>query len=276
MGFDAGQFWEKRLARLTNLEGVGCEGRSAAWNRILYRTKVRALNRVLKRFRLDPAGQAALDIGCGVGFWIDTLHHLKAGPITGVDIAASAVNHCRERFAGIDGLDFKHGDFGAPDFDADAWSERFQLVTSFDVFYHITDRTRFETALANVAKVMKPGGWFLVSDTFGRETMAPQEHVVFRGLDVYRQCLTDVGLETAHVEPVTVFLNSPLDGRGLYGKLLHLLYYKVTNKLTRKSGSDDWVQRCWLAWLYHCETVLLAVFPAAGKSNRLLVAHKPG
>ena len=275
MGFDAARYWEKRLARLTNLEGVGCEGRSVTWNRILYRTKIRALNRVLKRLQYSLSGQAALDIGCGVGFWIDTLHHMGAASLTGVDIATSAIAHCQERFKDMDNASFRHGDFGGEDFSTDEWTERFNLVTSFDVFYHITDEDHFQTAIANVARVMAPGARFLVSDIFGRETLRPQEHVVFRSREAYRLALEANGLEVEHVEPVTVFLNSPVDARGLYSTFMNLLYYKITNKLTRKPGSDGLLQRLWLGGLYHTETPLLAVCPSLGQTNRLLVARKP-
>ena len=92
MSFDAGQFWEKRLARLSNLEGVGSEGRSLAWNKILYRTKTRCLVRMFDRHNLTPENRAVLDVGCGFG---GMGHYLmnRYGTIsyTGIDISEQMI-----------------------------------------------------------------------------------------------------------------------------------------------------------------------------------------
>ena len=77
MNFDPKLYWEKRLKTHCDLEGVGCQGRSLVWNYFLYKCKVRTMNRALSKLGLDIRGHKALDIGTGVGFWIDYLLEKK-------------------------------------------------------------------------------------------------------------------------------------------------------------------------------------------------------
>ena len=101
------------------------------------------------------AGQAApardiLDAGCGVG---GGLRWLSAyGRVTGIDLHPLAIRYSsqlsrRLSLASVQALPFR--------------DHCFDLVTSFEVLYHLAvsdDRL----ALAEMARVLRPGGWLLV------------------------------------------------------------------------------------------------------------------
>jgi SAM-dependent methyltransferase len=101
------------------------------------------------------AGQAAptrdiLDAGCGVG---GGLRWLSAfGRVTGVDLHPLAIGYSSHvsrqvSLASIQALPFR--------------DQSFDLVTSFEVLYHLAVRDD-RLALAEMARVLRPGGWLLV------------------------------------------------------------------------------------------------------------------
>lgn len=92
-----------------------------------------------------------LDAGCGTGGMVQYLG--KFGRVYGVDVAAEAMDGCRQR-----GLrTVSRGSIEAIPF-ADA---SFDVVVSFDVLYHqsVIDDVR---ALAEFNRVLKPGGLLLI------------------------------------------------------------------------------------------------------------------
>lgn len=103
-----------------------------------------------------PAGpggaqRRTLDAGCGTGGNLAWLS--RYGPAWGVDLSPLATAYCRERGltrvarAGVDRLPFP--------------AETFDLVTSFDVIYHLGVADDV-AALAEMRRVLRPGGTLFV------------------------------------------------------------------------------------------------------------------
>jgi SAM-dependent methyltransferase len=91
-----------------------------------------------------------LDAGCGTGGGLRWLSEF--GRVWGIDLHASAISYARHASphivqASVQALPFEAG--------------RFDLVTSFEVLYHlaVTDDL---AAMTEAARVLRPGGWFLV------------------------------------------------------------------------------------------------------------------
>ena len=162
MNFDPKQYWEDRLKGLCNLEGVGCAGRTKAWNAFLYKSKVRAMNRALSKLGLDIRGYKALDIGTGVGFWIDYLLGKGVDSIIGIDIAPSSIELCKKKYSNLKNLKFVCGDISNDIFVSELGG--YDLATAFDVLYHITDDDKFCAAIKNIAYALNPGGYLFLTD----------------------------------------------------------------------------------------------------------------
>lgn len=104
-----------------------------------------------RQARPQPATWRVLDAGCGPG---GTLPQLRAyGIVYGLDIAPEAIRLARRR-----------GDFplvrGSVS-DLPYADASFDLVTSFEVIYHLAVRDD-RRALAEFARVLRPGGWLLL------------------------------------------------------------------------------------------------------------------
>jgi SAM-dependent methyltransferase len=95
-------------------------------------------------------GAAILDAGCGTGGGLRWL--AEFGRPTGIDLNEPATQYAaretpRVARASVDGLPFA--------------SAAFELVTTFEVLYHLSV-TDDDAALAECARVLRPGGWLLL------------------------------------------------------------------------------------------------------------------
>lgn len=91
------EYWNSRLKEYCDLEGVGYIEFGEQYNRYIYRAKVRTLERVITKLNIGFEGKEILDVGSGIGFWIDYYISKGASLIYGVDISSEAVNFLREK-----------------------------------------------------------------------------------------------------------------------------------------------------------------------------------
>lgn len=98
----------------------------------------------------DPAGRRALDLGCGTGMNLD--HLARYARPTGTDFSEEALHFCLER---------GHTSLAKADAAALPFPDRqFDIITALDVIEHLDDD---RAALAELKRVMKPGGLLVVS-----------------------------------------------------------------------------------------------------------------
>jgi len=107
--------------------------------------------------QVDLRGKQVLEVSCGHGGGASYLSRtLQPARYTGLDLNPAGIRFCRERHR-VAGLDFVPGDaenlpFAAATFDA---------VINVEASHCYPDFSRF---LAEVARVLKPGGHFLYAD----------------------------------------------------------------------------------------------------------------
>lgn len=105
----------------------------------------------------DVAGQRLLDLGCGAGFYMAALLE-RGAEVVGAEGSAELLAHAKTRVG--DRAELHLHDLELPlGFAADA---AFDAVLSALVVHHIRDRAGL---LAEVFRVLKPGGRFLISTT---------------------------------------------------------------------------------------------------------------
>ncbi len=122
-------------------------------------------------------GETVLDVGCGAG--LDSLLAARrvgpTGKVVGVDFAAAMVEKARRNAAlvGVTNTEFRQGEAEAlplPDASADA-------VISNGVFNLCVDKPK---VLAEVFRVLRPGGRFHMADILLDDGVTPEE-VALRG-----------------------------------------------------------------------------------------------
>ncbi len=185
-------YWDQRLRDEFSLRGVGHVGYPASYNEWVYRQKRRTLRRLLPPV---TAGAKALDVGSGVGWVVNELVH--AGyRVDGCDISPTAIEELRRRFPTSEFTQVEIGSDGLPAADAS-----YDLVTILDVTYHIVDDAIWNSAITELARVMRPGGTLIVLDRLGPTTEDAAAHVRFRSLRAWEELGGRVGLATTQVIP---------------------------------------------------------------------------
>ncbi len=201
--YGAGQYWSDRLDANWSLQGVGYLGYSERYNQYLYQAKLRTVGRALREQRIEVSGRRMLDLGPGIGFWLRWYRDQGAAHVAGLEIAAPAVERLR---AALPEVDVRQGDLGQ------TWpfQETFDVVSGFDVFYHITDPEAHASAVRQAARHLAPGGWLLLTDRLGREDVQTASHVCFHSLERYREPLAAESCTVRAVYPLYRLLNGAL------------------------------------------------------------------
>jgi SAM-dependent methyltransferase len=137
------EYWEERLKRFSGLEGVGCMGLGDLFNSYLYRAKVRTLENAARRFNISFRGEV-LDVGSGIGFWIDYYLAKGAKQICGVDLTSEAFKHLTRNFGRYENVMLLQGDFAHLNV-----GKKFDIVNAFDVAYHVVDDDLFMKFVRN-------------------------------------------------------------------------------------------------------------------------------
>lgn len=133
---------------------------------------------------VDLAGLSVLDIGCGAGgIDIALVRSHGAGYVCGIDVEDTVLSHARRLIAGagfagrIGCLKVAPGPLPFP-------PETFDVVFSKDSIVHIPDK---QALMAEVFRVLKPGGLFLASDWLighdGAPSPAMTDYIAAEGLD---------------------------------------------------------------------------------------------
>lgn len=217
------KYWEHRLAQTFDLHGVGYLGLGRDFNTWMYKLRARVFDRTVRAagFR----GGAALDVGSGTGFYIERWRALGASRVAGVDLTDVAARKLAEKFPFAT---FRQGDVGDAAFPV---AETYDAVSCMDVLFHIVDDGRFETALANIYKSLKPGGFFVYSDNFVHGAAVRAEHQVSRSLADIEAALRRVGFRVESRKPMFVLMNGPVDAAGGF---YPAFWDRVTMRLTRR------------------------------------------
>jgi ubiquinone/menaquinone biosynthesis C-methylase UbiE len=126
--------------------------------------------------RLDP-GAHALEIGCGTGHGIDLiLNRFGAARVDGVDLDAGSLAKARRRWHGNSRVALVEGSATDLRTTIDAEDASYDAVFDFAIVHHIPD---WRTALAEIGRVLRPGGRFYFSEMTARALARPSLALLF-------------------------------------------------------------------------------------------------
>jgi SAM-dependent methyltransferase len=230
--FDPRQYWEARLREHYSLAGVGYLRLGRRYNAWMYRVRGEVFDRVLQGIgsresgvggrpgRLDSRfpipdsliwwkSRRVLDVGSGTGFYVDRWR--KAGAeVTGLDLTDVAVEALGRSFPGTR---FVRADIGGRLESIALEMGSFDAASAMDVLFHIVDDGAYARAFANLASLLKPGGWLLWSDNFLRHDTERVAHQASRSLTESARCVEAAGFEIVDRVPMFVLMNYPADTR---------------------------------------------------------------
>jgi SAM-dependent methyltransferase len=207
-------YWEQLLAADFTLSGVSHPYLPASFNRVLYRTMERSLRRALAGATPPrPIDECyVLDVGSGVGFWLEFWLGLGVRRLAGIDLTETSVAALKKRFPEVD---LRRLDIGDDDL---AGLGPFDVVSVVNVLLHLTDDERFEQAVRNLGAALTPGGLVLVIDPvvvhgWWGGPLGEGANSKPRSLTDWKSAAAKAGLRVTAVRPVTVLLDGPVDTR---------------------------------------------------------------
>lgn len=232
--FDAGAYWQGRVAAGADLGVVGHRSMGPVYNRHIYERRLEVLQEMLSRHLHKPvADLRVLDIGCGNGFYTDYWAVRGVREYVGVDISLATIGHLAQRFPDYR---FVHQDITESSAPALADLGRFDLVTVFDVFYHIVDDERFANAVAAVASLAAPSARVLVMDNLFERRYQLTRHMVYRPRSEYFDIFSTHELQLADSELLFHYLIPPVSGNRAADYLSAGLF-KIAGSVLQMSAS---------------------------------------
>jgi 2-polyprenyl-3-methyl-5-hydroxy-6-metoxy-1,4-benzoquinol methylase len=261
--FDAKTYWETRLREHPGLCGVGntCLGRSyIQW---VYKVRRAVFLRLLSSLTTNLRTAQVFDVGSGTGFYLELWKQLGVSGVTGCDITEIAVARLRSALPWARILQLDIGD-SLPASEQGGYD----IVSAFDVLYHIVEEERYERALRNVCALLRPGGMLLFSDLLPRNVVRRDDHVAFRRQKDVMTLLAKTGFEVVCRVPMFVVMEEPLDSTNQS----YCFLWKMMTFPVRYSEFAGFVIG---GMLYPLELILTKVFTES-PTTEIVVCRKQG
>jgi SAM-dependent methyltransferase len=158
----------------------------AVQNRCIDRVQRRLVTAALHHVEAEvPRGARLLDYGCGPGRWV-RFFRSRDYQYSGVDLVEPMVELAQARFPGADIRQLDRDRIPHAD-------SAFDLVVSIAVLHH-NSYPEQQRILAELGRVLGPGGWLLLVEAIGRHA-APGAGECPRPLGEWVDLVEDLGLE---------------------------------------------------------------------------------
>ncbi len=222
--YDARSYFEKRLSNWKNLRGTGHRRFSLEYNQAMYEVALLRLQNLLNENHIDVNGKKVLDIGPGVGYFVEQYINWGAKQVTGLDITQVSVDFLKQKFPGHE---FIRADISDEPTQLD---RDYDLCFAISIIFHIVQDIRFEMALENMCHCIQKGGHLIIVDSFERAILRSGKHVRLRAIKSYQPILEKNGFKIITIKPMYYVM-----GQSFFPYLLPnlLSWAPVTNLLKR-------------------------------------------
>lgn len=260
--FNAKKYWEERHVRQYGPESVGYIGLGVPFNNWMYRVRGKVVERIVAKAGIEVRNSDVLDIGSGTGFYIALWSRLGARSVSGSDFSPYAVAALQKSFPGrrLMELDIA-GEALPPDLG------QFDVVSAFDILYHIVADDRYRRAIANIKSLVRPGGHFIFSENFMPKARVGVIHQVSRSESEITALLNENGFEFVLRAPMFYLMNRPVRKTNAFLDL----NWRVIERITRirwRPYLGNWLG----AMLYPIELVCVRAM-ASGPSTEMMVCQ---
>lgn len=221
---DIKNYWENRLSNNYGLHGVGFIGLGKNYNKWMYRVRRHVFFKKIKHLHIKSSQVEILDIGSGTGFYINLWKELMVTHVTGCDLTNTAVTKLKAKFPDFRFLELDIGDDNLP------ISEKFDIISAFDVLFHIVDDIKYLKALENIKNLLKPGGIFIFSENFIHDESKYAKFQSTRSLKEIQDSLEKFGFIALERSPMFFLMNAPIDSKN---RLLNKMWRMITKNVSR-------------------------------------------
>jgi glycosyltransferase involved in cell wall biosynthesis/ubiquinone/menaquinone biosynthesis C-methylase UbiE len=226
-------YWEHRLSNRLDITTVGQLG-LGIYNYWLYKARFRAMHRALRKLNINVSGKSLIDVGVGSGAWIPFWEKGGLSKIVGLDLTTASISVLQKKYPQIEF--FQRDICHELSFSQE---ENFDIVTVFDVLFHIVDDKDFQQAISNLSRLVKKRGLVLISDSFGNTPYGPFSHEYHRTYEHYMNELNRVGLKPVYFEPIFYTMTTPLCASDMKFGQLFSKFIKVILKVVTMIASNQ-------------------------------------
>ncbi|MBU1164536.1 class I SAM-dependent methyltransferase [Patescibacteria group bacterium] len=203
MGYSNENFWNERLKKSFDLQGVGNRSFSKRYNQYLYRLQEIATIRLFNKLGIVIQNKEVINIASGVGYFDNYFKQLGAAKVVGTDISEYAVSKLKKIYPQNQYYQFDI----SKNLPADLENKKFDIVTAYNVLFHIIEDDAFNQSISNIKKLVQDDGYIIITDTLGCFTIHFQKHVKFRSKSFYNKILAEQGLEIVSIRPIYFLFN---------------------------------------------------------------------
>lgn len=261
---DAADYWENRLSKNYGLHGTGFMGLGLNYNTWMYKIRRQVLTRELRSLDIKFSEVSILDVGSGTGFYVDFWKQQGCRKLAGIDITDTAVEKLRIKYPEY--RFFKGNIGGKLDNLEDLLAYKFQVVSAFDVLFHIVDDEQYRMAFRNIHDLLEKGGTLMISENFVRMTPKRSSFQINRSADEIADIIVKAGFRIVRRSPFFVIMNAPIDTKNNFLQI----NWKILTKIIKKSEDLGNVVG---AILYPLESMLTRLL-AQGPSTELMICVK--
>ena len=248
------KLWDGRIRSNPDASGVGCAGFGLQYNRWLYRIRAHRFRQLVGKLGLDLGNIRVLDVGSGTGFYIGLWQQLGVNKVEGLDFTEAACEFLGKKFPDIT---VYLEDIASEDLDLPA--ESYDIVSAYDVLFHIVDDQAYARALANISRLLKPGGYLVFSENFTHhQHIRGGPYHYSRSIFQIEPFLDEAGIKILYRRPMFVLMNAPDDSKG---RLLKS-WWRMVTAAVRQGEKAAWLTAAMLFPLERLLTSLLKESPS--------------
>ncbi len=253
-------YWEKRLNDNFGLHGTGFIGLGKKYNSWMYRVRKRIFKQKLSLLNLGYDDIEVLDVGSGSGFYVKIWNELGVKKIVGCDLTNVAVKNLKKLFPNNEFLELDISNETLP------MSEKFDVISAFDMLFHIVDDGQYSKAMENIYSLLKPGGMFIFSENFIHQTPKNNRYQTSRSLKEIELIVKRCGFKVLNRSPMFFFMNAPVDSNSFFLK-------KSWRLITKAVQRGEFYGSLLGTMLYPIEVLLINLIKE-GPSTEIMVCRK--
>jgi predicted TPR repeat methyltransferase len=219
--------------------------------------------RQVKSLGIDCSEVSILDVGCGTGFYVDIWKQLGCKKLAGIDITFTAIEKLRMKYPEYR---FFRGNIGNLDNSPELSANKYDIISAFDVLFHIVDDEQYKMAFKNIYDLLKEGGTLMFSENFVHTNSIRSSFQTSRSSEEIEDIILKTGFKIVKRSPFFILMNTPIDTKN---SLLRI-NWKLITKAVKKDEKIGYIVG---AFLYPIESILVMLLQQ-GPSTELMICIK--
>ena len=193
------EWFDGRLVKTNFSESRFIGGSGQPEVRYRYSLMESALIETFAKYNVDLRQSNVLDIGTGLGHWIDFYTEINARSVMGIDFARLSIEILAKKYRNFRNVSLKQVDIGSSEINIEG---KFDVINAIGIFFHIVDDSRFSQAIQNLRKVSHKDSILIVSGFFPDEGWREESRQI-RSLDTYQQLLSQNGFKILELRKIS-------------------------------------------------------------------------